>query len=187
MDKILSEMKKAGRSTFRTREYAALLGKGSYARLVLHRLNKKGEILPVKNGWWAFPDALAESVACAISSPSYVSFHSALSLHNVTTQIPRFIQLAVARNARQYRVFGTIVKEYRVKMGQFNNFSRKDGLFLATPEKAFADCLVVPRSCPNIVLSEAIGSISTWAVKRLLFTQAARSRLMKVMENAGQR
>lgn len=185
MDEILAALRKTGRSAFKTNEYAALLGKGGYARLILHRLKKKGELIPVKRGWWAFSDALPEAVACEVSQPSYVSFHSALFLHSLTTQIPRTIQLAVARNAREYAIPGAKVKEYKVKKEQFKNFSRKDGVLLAFPEKAVADCLAIPRACPEIVLYEAVRGLDSSKVKELISSKAAEMRLKRVVRHAG--
>ena len=175
MDEILSSLRKSGRSAFRTREYAALLGKPAYARVVLHRLKQKGGLLLVRRGWWAFPDAMAEAIACEMSQPAYVSFHSALALHGLTTQQPRAVQLAVARNGRSYVAAGTQVREYRV--GRFTGFSRKDGILLASPEKALADCLEHPRACPGIVVEEAIGQADAQKTAQLLGTEAAKRRL----------
>lgn len=180
MDKILAEFRKSGRSAFWTREYAALLGKPSYARLNLHRLKARNELVSVRNGWWAFPDALPEAVACEISKPCYLSFHSALYLHNLTTQIPRLIQLAVVRYGRSYRVFGNLVKEYKINRGAFNNFSSKGGLLLASPEKAFADCLNLPRSCPEIVLREVLPEVNRTKVKDFILP-AAKKRFERLL------
>ena len=181
MDKILISLRQAGRATFRTREYAALLGKRAYARLVLHRLKEKGEIVAVRNGWWAFPGAIPEAVACEISRPCYVSFHSALFLHGLTTQTPRLVQVAVARNGRTYEVFGLKVKELKVARKGFNNFSAKDGLLLASPEKAFADCISRPRLCPEFILLEVVGMIDADKVRQMLSSKAAIKRLEAVV------
>ncbi|MDO8339620.1 MAG: hypothetical protein Q7T16_03100 [Candidatus Burarchaeum sp.] len=186
MDEILEGLKRAGRAAFRTREYAALLGKPGYARLVLHRLHVKGKLRKVRNGWWAFPDALPESVACEISTPCYLSFFSALALHGLTTQMPRGIQLAVARKPKAYAVFGMRVKEFNVGKRRFGGFVQKEGLFLATPEKAFADCLLFPRACPQIVLYEALPEIDVEKVKQLALTRAAKARLRRLVKHAGQ-
>ena len=185
MDEILNSLKKAGRAAFRTREYAALLSKGAYARLVLSRLRKKGELARVRNGWWAFPDAMAQAVACEVSKPAYLSFHSALSLRGLTTQIPRSMQLAVARSPKKYEVFGTPVMEYRVK--SFSGFSNEGGLLLVLPEKALADCLSVPRACPEIVLLEAAGNMDARKAEPFLSGKPAKARLKKVIAHAGQK
>jgi predicted transcriptional regulator of viral defense system len=184
MDGILTALKKAGRAAFRTREYAALLDKKGYARLVLHRLKKNGEIVLIKNGWWTFPDAMPEAVACEISAPCYISFHSALFLHGLTTQTPMRIQVAVARKTKRYSVLGMEVKEYKVK--SIGDFSRKDGILLASPERAFADCLTLPRTSPDIVLIEAVRKIDVEKAKKLVSSAAAQKRLRRAIRHAKQ-
>lgn len=178
-------LKNKGRSAFRTREYAALLGKGGYGRLVLHRLKSKGELLSAKKGWLAFPGAIPEAVACEISNPCYVSFHSALFLHGLTTQTPRKVYVAVARRTRSYSLFGMEVVEVKVKKDRFNNFSRKDGVLLASPEKAVADCISAPRACPEAVVAEAAGRVDVEKVKSLLESNAALKRFRRVIRDAG--
>src|SRR3989338_2032333 len=118
-NKTLLLLARSKRAAFRTREFAASYKNKAYARLVLHRLKKQGKIKSVKKGWWAFPDAMPEAVACEISSPAYLSFLPALSLHRPTTQFPRWIQLAVPRPARKYALEGTEAKEYRIRPGSF--------------------------------------------------------------------
>ena len=184
MDEIIQSLRKSGRAAFRTREYAALLGKKGYARLALHRLKMRGEIISVRNGWWAFPDSMPEAIACGMSNPCYVSFHSALALHGLTSQAPRTIQLAVARKAKKYLVNGLEAREYRVK--SFGGFQRKDALLLASPEKAVADSLNTPRACPDIVLAEAMHAIDKEAVGGMLDTDAAKKRLKRLIRHVEQ-
>jgi predicted transcriptional regulator of viral defense system len=168
MDKILMGFKKTKRAAFRTKEYSALLGKKTYARLVLHRLKKKNELVLVRNGFWAFPDSLPEAIACEVSMPCYLSFHSAIYMHGLTTQIPRVIQLAVTRNAKSYYVLSNKVQEYKIKKVFFTGFTSKDGLLLASPEKAFADSINVPRSCPDFVLEEVLEKIDLNNAKKFI-------------------
>lgn len=187
MDTILRALKQAGRAAFKTREYAAMLGKEGYARLVLHRLKKKNEIISIRNGWWAFQDSTPEAIACEMSAPCYLSFHSALFLHGLTTQIPRKIQIAVLRKTKTYPVLDVEVKEYRVKKAQFNNFYRKDSILLASPEKAFADAINLPRTCPAFILVEALEKVNVDAVRKLLLTSAPNRRLKRLIKNAKQK
>ena len=178
-------IKKAGRSAFRTREYAALVGNKAYAKLALHRMGRKGGIALVRRGWWAFPDAIPEAVAGEVSKPCYVSFHSGLYLHGLTTQTPREVQVAVARNARKYSALGANVREVKVNKSAFNNFSVKEGIALASPEKALADCVSRPSMCPGIVLVEASRKVNVEKVRELVTSKIARKRLEEVVKNAG--
>lgn len=79
-DKIVENFRKAERFAFRTREYAALTENQGYAHVRLYRRHKKGAIRLVRRGWWALPEAMPEAVACEISAPAYISFHTALHL-----------------------------------------------------------------------------------------------------------
>lgn len=182
MDEVLEGFVKAGRHAFRTREYAALLGKPLYARQVLHRLKVRGKLLGVRKGWWAFPGAPPEAVACEISAPAYLSFHSALHLHGLTTQVPHTIQLAVTRFGRSYSILGRTVREYKVQKRFFNGFSAQDGVLIARPEKALADCLNVPRACPQMVVVEALDGVDSTRVGCSL-TKAGQERLARFLHD----
>src|SRR3989338_7873930 len=154
---VLESWNKIGKSAFRTSEMAKLVGNSAYSRVLLHRLKKKGKIALVRRGIWAFSDAIPQVVACEISKPAFLSFFSALYIHGLTTQIPIVIQLAVVRNATRYNIFDQRVQEYKVRSDFFNNFQEVDGILLASKEKAFADSLMIHRSCPLGVLVEALG------------------------------
>jgi predicted transcriptional regulator of viral defense system len=161
-DEFLRVLLALEKPAFRTRAFAAALARSgkstAYAWLALHRLGKKGKLARVRRGWWALPDALPEEVACAVSAPCYLSFHSALYVHGLTTQIPLRTQLAVARKPKKYGVAGAVVQEYRVPRKFFAGYAVNAGLPLASPEKAFADCLLLPRACPNVILVEVLAS-----------------------------
>lgn len=185
MDKILQAMKTTGKTAFRTREYAALLGKPVYARLVLHRLKIRGELIKVKNGWWAFPESMPEAIASEVSKPAYVSFHSALAMHKLTMQIPKYVQMAVTRRAKKYEISGMGIREYKIKNNEFGGFYRREGILLASPEKAFADSLNYPRACPEIVLIDALDKIDIEEVKKLI-NKKSEKRLKRLIRYAKQ-
>lgn len=184
MNKILQLLKSSKRAAFSTKEYSALAGKKGYARLALHRAFVKGEIQKVKNGWWTFPDSIPEAVACEVSKPGYISFHSALALHGLTTQTPNIIQVAILKVKKNYPVFGIPVRQYKVN--SLSDFSLRDGVLLASPERAVADSITHPRSCPDIVLLEAIGNISQDLVFSMLTSSAAKKRFARLLKYARQ-
>ena len=176
IDDMLSKMK----PVFRAREFiAALGGKANYAYVALHRLKRAKKLESVRNGWWAKAGATPEEIASAVSYPCYLSFHSALHAHGLTTQIPRFVQLAVCRKARKYAFAGNEAREYRIKKEEFGGFEIKEGSPIASPEKAFLDCLRFPRACPNAILAEAAEKIDIWEVKRQC-NKRMRKRLKEV-------
>lgn len=184
MDGILQLIKKAGKTAFRTKEYAALLNKSKYARLVLHRLKEKGELVRIKNGWWAFANSAPEAIAVEVSKPAYLSFHSALFLHGLTTQIPSKIQLAVSRKVKNYSFDSYSVKEFKIKKNEFTAFFRKGALLIASAEKALADAISYPRSCPEVVLIESLKKIDLTKINEFLHTKAAKKRLKRLIRYA---
>lgn len=183
---VIGKLAKSGRAAFRTREVSAFIGNYGYARLLLSRLKKKGKLVSVRNGWWAFPDALGEAVACEISKPCFVSFLSALQLHGLTTQSSLEIQLAVCRKPKNYLLPAARVREFRVDRKRFNNFSVLGNVFLASPEKAFADCCNAPRTCPRAVLLEALasGKLDLKLVKRFV-SRMGLKRLLELVKIVG--
>ncbi len=182
IDEALSKMKPA----FRTCEFISELhGKAAYANTVLYRLKKAGKIMQVKRGWLAKAGTTPLEIACQISYPCYVSFHSALHVHGLTTQIPKVVQLAVCRKARKYEFPGGKTREYRLKRHLFTGFEVKQGIPIAAPEKAFADCLRLPRACPLAVLAEALENVDIWKVKKMC--NKRMQKRLKEVENANPR
>ncbi len=169
---------------FKTKEFATRLNASpGYGRLALHRLKKSGKLVPIRRGWWAKPDTLPIEAAAILSYPCYVSFHSALSIHGLTTQIPRLVQIAVCRQAKRYEIGSEQVQEYKIPREDFRDFSTRGDLPLASPEKAFADCLLLPRACPSVILQEVASQIDLWKVKAYC-TPRMTGRLKKVLSDA---
>lgn len=159
----LNKMKQA----FRTKEFiSALGGRRNYAYVALNRMKKRSIIRSIRRGWWAKKEASPEEIASTISFPCYLSFHSALHAHGLTTQIPQTIQLAVCRKARKYEFEGEKAREYRIKKEEFKEFEIKDGIPMAKPQKAFLDCLTLPRACPKSILAEALSKLNIWEIKK---------------------
>ncbi len=183
IDEILSKL----RPVFRAREFIALLGgKAAYAYVALNRLKRARKIESIRNGWWAKTGATPEEIASAVSYPCYVSFHSALYMHGATTQIPRFVQLAVCRKAKKYRFAAGEAREYRIKKEEFGGFEVKNGMPMANLEKAFADCLRIPRACPGAILAEALDRVNVWEIKKMCNKRMLK-RLAEVENNADSR
>lgn len=51
------------------------------------------------------------------------------------------------------------MREYRIPREFFKGFAVEAGTPVAKPEKAFADCLLLPRTCPHAVLTEALPGV----------------------------
>jgi predicted transcriptional regulator of viral defense system len=72
--------------------------------------------------------------------PSYVSFMTALSFYEVTTQIQRnFFESASLKRSVKFDIKETVFNYYKLKKLYYFNFVKKDNIFIATKEKAFVD------------------------------------------------
>lgn len=135
-------------------------------RYQFYRLRDEGVIEPVSRGLYRLtelppvnnPDLLAvatrfpKAVLCLVS---------ALAWHEMTTQIPRRIDLAVARNARLPKQDYPPVRGYRFSGKRFTSgveLYPVDGEILRvySPEKTLADCFAFRNMLGMDVVLEAI-------------------------------
>lgn len=104
---------------------------------------------------------------------------SALAWHNLTTQIPRRIDLAVARNARLPKLQHPPVRGYRFSGERFTAGVENhdlDGLELKVygPEKTLADCFAFRDRLGKDIVLEALKE----------YRQRGRPNLSKLLEYA---
>ncbi|MEK6937878.1 MAG: hypothetical protein AABX04_02445 [Nanoarchaeota archaeon] len=123
----------------------------SYLKVYLFRLKQKGLILEVERGKYIIPQP-AFITASNMVFPSYVSFLSAYSYYQLTTQMPIIIYV-VAFNSKKSIKLG----EYKIVFVKFptskifgyhkEKFMGKE-IFIAEKEKAIIDSLYLPEYCP---------------------------------------
>jgi hypothetical protein len=79
-------------------------------------------------------------VANFLQVPSYVSFQTALAHHEVTTQVQRdYIESAALKRSRRLEIQGVAFCYHRLQPSLYFGFERRNGVFVATKEKAFLD------------------------------------------------
>lgn len=104
------------------------------------RLKKNWYVL--EQNWRHFSQAEVLKVANFLQVPSYISFISALSIYEVTTQVPRnFFESAAVKRSVHFNIKGVIFNFYKLEQDYYFDFSNQNDIFLATKEKAFLDCL----------------------------------------------
>ena len=146
-----------------TLEDIALLAaqKKSSASVTAHRLVKKGILHHIERRRFCAAGEDSKAVASQIIRPSFISFRSALFLHGGTTQIPRGLQVACLRNRRALSYMGERISFHRLPAKAFGGFEpNRVGqkiYFLASKEKAIADCIAHPALCPLDEVKEAAG------------------------------
>lgn len=114
----------------------------------LRRLSEKGIIQKISHGIWGFVADTRFNPYLVIpflnkQHRAYLSFISALNLHGVISQIPQVITVASTAHST---VCNTSVGSYDVHQiapEMFDGFewSEGGGYLVATPEKAYVDCL----------------------------------------------
>jgi len=143
---------------FSVSDIAALLGKSRcYTHLYLHRMVAAGIVERVGRGRYCLPDAHPFAVASHLTSPAYISFWSALQYYGATTQHPLTIFVANGARSGEPPSLGIEGGAYRVRfirlkpalMTGYERISFGPHLgFMALPEKAIVDSLLVPGNAP---------------------------------------
>ncbi len=131
----------------------------SFDRNNLTRWARKGMLVKLRQGWYAFPELLqrpdfSRYVACRIYRPSYISLHTALSMYGMipeaVTSITSISTLKTARfenrfgqysyqNVKPELFFGYKPVELPINTALIN--APKLTWLLAQPEKALLDLL----------------------------------------------
>jgi predicted transcriptional regulator of viral defense system len=80
-----------------------------------------------------------ETVASQIYIPNYLSFESALSQHGVLNLVPHALTFATTRKTRSYVIQKRVVEFKQIDRRLFFGYEMRNGVNIATPEKAFLD------------------------------------------------
>ncbi len=118
-------------------------------RVLVSRNCKKGVFIRLKKGvytlaqnWQGFSQVELFQIANILQVPSYVSLTTALGFYGITTQVqPGYIESCGVKRTVQFEIQGKQFVYYKLKKGVYFSFLRKDGFFIATPEKALIDAL----------------------------------------------
>ncbi|MFH1790824.1 MAG: type IV toxin-antitoxin system AbiEi family antitoxin domain-containing protein [Candidatus Omnitrophota bacterium] len=113
------------------------------------RYTKAGLMLRIKRNYYVLPhifSALTEEQAFAIANmlqtPSYISLTTALSFHGISTQIQRdFYESVALKRTREFAIKEKTFVFTKIDRRLYGGFIKKDGYFMATPEKAVLDAL----------------------------------------------
>lgn len=101
----------------------------------------KRDLYVIKERWRYLSAGERFLVANRLQVPSYLSLTTALSWHRITTQVQQGYLESVAARQNEYDVQGTIFRYFKIKPEFFFGFSRQDGVFVASPEKALWDAV----------------------------------------------
>lgn len=120
---------------------------GTAASFLAHRYTKRGFIVRVKRGLYAFADALPPElyIANKLYEPSYISLELALSYYRIIPETVYGITSVTPKSTRRFETLGKVFTYHTIKKMAFTGYKlEKRGGFsfiIAEPEKAFADAL----------------------------------------------
>jgi predicted transcriptional regulator of viral defense system len=147
-----------------------------YVKLLAHRLQKRGLIQRVEKGKYTVFNEPVE-FACYIVSPSYISFWTALLIHNLTEQIPRGVMLAIPGQKKPIFFKGDEISFTTTR--HFWGYTRErhwqTQIFLAEKEKAVIDCLLA-RNTPFEEPAKAIESDELDYEKLMEYTKRTKNK-----------
>ncbi|MFN8790503.1 MAG: hypothetical protein ACK5Y2_03495 [Bdellovibrionales bacterium] len=175
---VKNRISNLGVDVLQTHEVAKILDlSNAGASLVLHRLEKAGEVLSLKKGLWlldknASPFYIGEQLARPYSA--YVSLQSALYLHGLISQIPQTYYFVTLARSGKRDFLKSHYSYHRLEAYLFEGFELKDSFNLATPEKALFDTFYFSatrdlafKSLPELELPKkfSMSQLSRWCKK----------------------
>ncbi len=145
---FIAKIKDKRLALFSARDVQTLFGLSPVATMMLlHRYAKRGFIVRVKKGLYAFPDALPPElyIANRLYSPSYVSREFALSYHRVIPETVYEITSVSTRATQRFERFGKVYSYRKILGKAFTGFTLENQqgftFLIANAEKAFVDTL----------------------------------------------
>ena len=117
------------------------------ARVLCSRYVRQGLLVRLKNNFYTTAwkwESLARQdlfkIANVLQVPSYISLMTALAYYEVTTQAQNNYQESVClKRSVIYIVREAVFSYVKLQSRYYGDFIKKDGIFIATKEKAFLD------------------------------------------------
>ena len=112
------------------------------------RYVNKGLLTRVKRGFYIKTETLAQmgqtdlfQIANILQVPSYISLMTALSYYGITTQLQRdFFESISLKRSRTFEAGDITFRYMRISPDLYKGFDKREGSFIALPEKAILDC-----------------------------------------------
>lgn len=117
------------------------------ARVLCSRYVRQGLLVRLKNNYYTTPwkwEGLTRldlfKIANVLQVPSYISLMTALAYYDVTTQAQNNFQESVClKRSITYNVREAAFSYVKLQSPYYGDFIKRDGIFIATKEKAFLD------------------------------------------------
>jgi len=117
------------------------------ARRALLHLHKTGRIRRICKGYYTLHDDI-KVIGTYLNYPSYISFLTALSMYGLTTQITARIEFASLHRWRAPKCADSLGMRYiKIPKKYFFGYTKtQEGYFIAEPEKAVIDMIIVGQN-----------------------------------------
>lgn len=121
----------------------------SSARVSANRYVKQGLLVRVKRNvyvlaekWRSLDREETFALANVIQVPSYISLMTALEYHGLTTLIQRdFVESVALKRTIEVKAVGVVFNYSKIDERLYGGFSKENGFFIASAEKALLDAL----------------------------------------------
>ena len=119
------------------------------AAVFCHRAVKTGELMRLQRNrymlrerWERLSREERWRLANLLQVPSYISLTTALAYHELTTQVqPADVESIAVSRSQAIEIGGAVFRYVKIAPALYFGFLKREGVFIATPEKALADCL----------------------------------------------
>ncbi len=144
----LKELRNIQKLYFGYQELAGALDISSAsARVAASRYVRQGLLIRIKRNLYVLRETWEKAgrkqrflIANMGQVPSYISLLTALDYYEITTHVQRdFVESMAVTRTKEIRIDQTVFTYTRIKEELYFGFGRKNGFFIATPEKAMLD------------------------------------------------
>lgn len=163
----------------------------------LNRLVRKGVLIRVMGGIYSLPETNPLCISSFIENPSYVSLWAALRYHDMTTQIPRIIDVMNTKRSKtmvlDHSDGSFDIRFIKTEADRIFGYCKKNigghSCFIADPEKTIIDCLLFLSYIPIDEVIEAINEQINMEkfieYSKMIGKQSLYKRIGFILENNG--
>ena len=149
---LRDQVQNSKRSVFTHAQMATILGyQRGQIRVYAHRFVQKGFAFRPMAGTIALTED-PYIIASQLIEPSYISFSSAMYLHEITLQVPSVVECVTTRNPRHLTKLG--IDYHKISPLLFFGYGRvergRSYAFVAEPEKAMLDLVYFSKDFDQI-------------------------------------
>lgn len=149
---FLKQISQLQKSVLTTNDLAKITGYDkNYLKVYLFRLKQKSLIIEVERGKYVISQH-AFITASNLVFPSYISFFSAFSYYQLTTQMPTTIYVVASASKRSIMLENYKIVFVKLPLSKIFGYHKErfmgKEVFVSEKEKAIIDSLYLPEYCP---------------------------------------